>query len=491
MATGYLEWVKSVTSLIGPTSTEFPEHGKALQTVLDRLNRRLATLTFGGRFKSGKSTLLNAALRRPLLPTRDLPETGSNCHLLAGDRDEAALVGKDNWRRSIQCDTESLRGAISLRGGQNGLQRLGDVARVEIRLNPFPGGPYCKWIDPPGLFDRPEMTERAWAAARDADIIVWVLRSQQFLGEEEAGAIAEFIEERGPAAVVFVENAFLPKDVPDPWHYHLNEIAPVNRDKLMSLTGKLGLHRNIAPELIVVSAQQILTQGTGYGADCLSKLLKQLADPNGPRIRLARLQWAVRVLAQALKAARALYGVVRNQNLERHQLADKANREATRRRDRFDVAATDAVAEFLTNFESAAAECGESVAAAILSAALSRDDSYTQKLNTQLQSRALAFYESMVKKVNQEATHSGLQQLAHRNKQKLRHLCTPPSVTISVPDSSSGKTGGGAVAGAVAGAAIGSVVPIIGTGFGALLCTHRRRGGLGVRRRNGCRPGAS
>src|SRR4051794_22014348 len=84
-------WIGSIAAIVAALDVEAPAHGRSIRTVHERLNRPMATLTFGGRFKAGKSTLLNAALRRPLLPTRDLPETGSNCHLSAGARDTAVI----------------------------------------------------------------------------------------------------------------------------------------------------------------------------------------------------------------------------------------------------------------------------------------------------------------------------------------------------------------------------------------------------------------
>ena len=216
-----------------------PAVAAELDAVIARLKAVEVKVTFGGRFKTGKSSLLDAALGERLLPTGDLPETGVSCHVRKGPRRSAALVGPD-FREEMACDTADLRNAVTLRGGNDRIDDLSVVRRVDIELPTFPGGPDAVWIDPPGLFDVDAMTERARLAIDSADVVVWVLRSQQFLGESEMDEIANRVALRGWASVVFVENAYLRTGHPDPWAEHLEEVAPVNRDKMRHHAADMG-----------------------------------------------------------------------------------------------------------------------------------------------------------------------------------------------------------------------------------------------------------
>src|SRR6267143_3200042 len=78
-----------------------------------------AVIAFGGHFSSGKSTLLNSLLCRPIQPCDPLPETGAGCYLRAGDTDGAILVEHSPPRGrarslSIPCTTAAIRAAVSV-----------------------------------------------------------------------------------------------------------------------------------------------------------------------------------------------------------------------------------------------------------------------------------------------------------------------------------------------------------------------------------------
>lgn len=309
-------------------------HAPAVAAELDaavaRLKAAEVTVAFSGRFKTGKSSLLDAALGERLLPTGDLPETGVSCHVRRGPRRAAALVGPDG-RREVACDTDALRKAVTLRGQNERAGELAAVERVDIELPDFPGGPHAVWIDPPGLFDVDAMTERARKALDAADVVVWVLRSQQFLGEAEMEEIANHVHRRGWASVVFVENAFL-RPGRNPWGEHQAEVAPVNRGKLLHHAADLGFTVK-PPPLVTVSAEAVLTGWpvTAGGRE-LYTLLAGLGVPDAPRVIVARHQWLLRVLTDLSEATRPAHEQVRRTNQATE--AERASAVAAARRQR-------------------------------------------------------------------------------------------------------------------------------------------------------------
>lgn len=464
----YQEWVGSLTALVENGASILPELRSKLAPVLERLKSQTATVTFGGRFNAGKSSLLNAALGRRLLPTKDLAETGASCYLSLGDKDEAMLVTQSG-RQPITCETNALQAAISLRGGQRGTDRAARVDRLEIQLVDFPGGNEACWIDPPGMFDRPEMTERAWEAARVADVMVWILRSQQFLGEAEADAIAEFIGQRGPASVIFVENAFMSSDGVDPWDYHLQEIAPVNQGKLAHFTAALGLIAGQVPPLVVVSAEQVLQHGHSYGAGALRRLLGRLGGPDCPLIRRARLQWALREFSAATDLARRRWREIHEENCRRHSARAEEQNQRDRRRSAFESCVEDELDRFFAGFSTAAVAAGDSTAETI-APTLHRDNTYQDRLNSELKAQALLLSRALAARINEHAMTYSQSHLSNQAASKLDTLLSPQPVAITVAqnDVSSVSIGAAAAAGAAAGTIFFGVGALIGAAVGAV-----------------------
>ena len=213
---------------------------------LDRAQAELVeptvTLTFGGHFKSGKSSLMNEALGRPVLPVDDLPETGAVCVVEAAADDRAEVAYEDGGWESVACDTDSIRAITSLTGADG---RRSDAVHTVDRLRlglegvAVPAG--FRWIDSPGINDDHRMDDRAWAAAIEADVLVWVLTSRQLLSETEVGFLADFVARRGAAALQFVVNAFLRDDTEAAWQRFLADKMPAHLERLYAAAPRLGL----------------------------------------------------------------------------------------------------------------------------------------------------------------------------------------------------------------------------------------------------------
>ena len=73
-----------------------PELGQRIRGIARTLDQEQITVNFGGVFKAGKSTMINAALGRGILPVDDVPETGAVCCLLPGTEDDAIRCRRRN-----------------------------------------------------------------------------------------------------------------------------------------------------------------------------------------------------------------------------------------------------------------------------------------------------------------------------------------------------------------------------------------------------------
>lgn len=428
-------WVREVKAVVHQGAAIVPQLAQMLAPVIQRLESPTAVLIFGGRFKSGKSSLLNAALGRPLLPTKDLAETGVSCHLSFGRVDQAILQLPDG-QRNIDCSTEAIRQAISLRGGHVGTERTTGVLRLNLQLRDFPSGSAVEWVDPPGMFDRPEMTDRAWASVNAADVIIWVLRSQQFLGESEAEAIAELVDQRGPASVCFIENAFLATETDDPWGHHLAEVAPVNRAKLSAFAADLGLGGRQVPRMIVVSALEVLHRGHSYGAGALQRLLGRLGSPGASLIRRARLQWLMRTLDRCTEIVQTKWAKVKAGNAERIAALEEQARRQEHHIGLLNSRIDDELARFLVEFSNSATAAGE-ITVALIGSNVMRDQTYTDHLNRQLKDAARTLFVTMLSRINDYADSLD-HACPHVQSARLEHLLIPPDCQVTVANNSMG-----------------------------------------------------
>jgi len=292
-------------------------------------------LTFGGHFKSGKSSLLNAALGRAVLPTGALPETGAACWLRPGVPEKAIAALADGGCRLLPCVPESLRDAASLLSG-SGVRRpeVAEVERLEVTLAGTPMPPGACWIDTPGINDTPAMNARAFAATRTADLLVWVLSGKQFLSEVEAGFIADHVAARGPASVAFVLNVFLDLDTPEAWAAYAQRQTVRLRVKLEECTDAMGFDPDCPSLFVPVSARAAQSVplncdfgdssfgDSNFGADALRQMLIALSRPDHPCVRRTRARRRADALRDLAVKAGARIGPERAANDKRRRQAE-------------------------------------------------------------------------------------------------------------------------------------------------------------------------
>jgi len=283
----------------------FPEEAKAIAEVRAAAVAEGSTIVvaFGGHFKAGKSSLVNALLGRAMMPIWDRPKTGVPCWIRPGTMDRA-LIERDGGLETIPCTLKAIDQATSVLGW-DGRPRseLQAIHRLQIELAGLPLHGNLTWVDCPGLNDTREMDERLAEAAERADLLVWVVSSQQPLAQSEQKFLARHLSRRGLGSVVFVLNLFLIGDLETEWRRLGKEVVPFISEKIRAFLRPFGGAHASQPAVLVASSRGMLeTRG-----DCGKKdLLDLLADAG----RLAPLAYRNRKsrLALAFQAASSTVG---------------------------------------------------------------------------------------------------------------------------------------------------------------------------------------
>ncbi|HLJ56945.1 MAG TPA: dynamin family protein, partial [Chthonomonadaceae bacterium] len=346
-AAPYNAWLRELRALANEAAGRDAEVHDALAPLVDVQATPFATVAFGGHFKTGKSTLLNAALGRRVLPAADLPETGAICVLKSGSVDGVEVFAGGR-RRTVPCTLEAIQQEVSLIG-EVGERResVHRVEQLEITLAGCGIPADALWIDSPGINDTDEMNACALRAARRADVLVWVLSSRQPLSEVEMSFLADHIAERGATGVVFVLNAFLPDNTATAWETFLTKKAPWIRDKVLYHAPELGFTEDAPPLIAPVCGLGLYGDSQNdFGRTELRRLLLGLGSPEVPRVRRARLSrvaLALRAVAHAQDERRQRERVAYDAMAK---AAAEAKRESQRARSDFSGAAGDALERF-------------------------------------------------------------------------------------------------------------------------------------------------
>jgi hypothetical protein len=169
---------------------------KDLKGIRIALERDRFTVLMFGRFKCGKSTILNALLGKPLRPIPDLP---AGCGPLPVDVNPATAVGtrisyaeepavtvvrkgrkKEKWSFTKFLEQGKQRGTAD-----ETRQFFSDIDSFEVE---FPTA-FCKsgveLLDSPGTDDNPDMDLLTFQAAKEADAAVLALSHPATFGEQE------------------------------------------------------------------------------------------------------------------------------------------------------------------------------------------------------------------------------------------------------------------------------------------------------------------
>ena len=140
-----------------------------------------------GRFKSGKSSLLNALLGRDVLPIDVLPATAVVTRIALGSRDRATVVSEDGNERPV--DLDDLSHFVTEKENPDNAKR---VARVDVELAEANALADLRFVDTPGMGSihrhNTEVTER-WLPRVGAALVA--ISVDQPLSEHDVALLEE------------------------------------------------------------------------------------------------------------------------------------------------------------------------------------------------------------------------------------------------------------------------------------------------------------
>jgi hypothetical protein len=463
--------------------SDIAELGRAL---LPQMADREIRIGFGGHFKSGKSTLLNGLLRKELLPTGDLRETGVACEIRRGWPSKGRAVYRSETK-SFAATMSAVRDHCSLIL-PDGRER--DVSefpqRLEINLSAPCIPKRAVWIDSPGINDPGGSDEHAASIAASCDALVWVLNSKQCFSTPEQLFLARHIQSSGAQSVLLVLNCFLASDDEAAWNEFAERQLPVHRARISKIGSEAGLPESCLINVLPVVANRLrvssrskqqqrdlLTALDGLAGLTRFQLFGSSAKPAGDltdipfRTRTHRIQKYVqdadREISEKYQIAQDHYAT----SVKKFA----AYETAMRSREAFSRDAIVAVREYVASLRQSISSEAESYAQQVSRGNLHRDNTYTIEIFELVQSCNASFTASLLNRLEQIASRARLEIRSPEELTQAVSRLQPTSVTIDTPNipAESGTTFGGAAGGAAAGAAIGSVVPIIGTLLGGLI----------------------
>jgi predicted GTPase len=436
-----------------------------LGAIADRLGAGQVTVTFGGHFSSGKSTVINALLGRPLLPTSDYPETGVPCTITAGPADRAVALHAGRTE-VLTVSAEAIARVVSLIDSRGSYRAdVGTVTRVEVTLggSVLPSG--LVLIDSPGINDTAAMTERAAATAARADILVWVVNSQQALSETEQWFLAEHVTGDPADCVVLVVNAFLTADTADRWNWFLRERAPAIRARIEGALRRGGDDAAGPPEILFMSARAGAASPAGFGTAGVRELVTGLSL-QGNRLRAARLSRAVAELSVVISELQERIRQEQKRQQRARAELDKQQEADQRRRQECGRVVTRDIAAAFARYR-AAAEDAVTATVSDIGGSLQRDGGHGRDMTSRLNAVAGQIAAAVIADLTRDARQHALPAPSAETGRKVRSALAPAAISITVPNNPAVSTRKGG-RGAVIGGILGSIVaPGVGTMIGA------------------------
>ena len=411
-----------------------PDLAARLRKIAGAIGEEQVTVNFGGVFKAGKSTMMNAVVGRGILPVDDVPETGAICCLLSGEEDSAVVV-ESGARRAIECTTEAIRAEITLLSAQG--ERRGEVAaieRAEIVLKKCVIPRDACWVDSPGYNDTAEMDERTRRSAAYADVLAWVLTSRQLLSQVEMEFLSTHIRESGPASVLFILNGFLRSDTTEEWEQFLSKSAPQLINKVRHFGPDMGFPEQAPPAILPVAGRAMCKSGqNSFGGAELLRFMVGVDSRFHPRVmrtRLWRASARLRDCAAQLDdpIARAAEEFERRKN----EMVE-GNRRAEGKR-RLAESLTKIVGQFLEEFSTGARACETNLAARMTNVAVVSGGIHAAQWNREIGAIAEAAARRMLGRTSESLRRQGQTPVNQEWMEYFVSLTRPPAIYIQFPE---------------------------------------------------------
>ena len=401
-----------------------------LRDIEEPLGRPHITLVFGGHFSSGKSTVINTLTGRVLLPASDFPETGAACVIRHGET-ERIVADTSEGLIELPFSPDALAGRVSLIGQDGDYRReVGQVSRILITLTRSAVPPGDTWIDSPGINDTEAMTIRALEVARGADALIWVVNSRQPLSEAEEALLRRYAAENGTEAIAFLVNVFLREDTPGEWDRFLAARSDFHRGRVAALLDEAGPF-----PVAFISARAEAAEPGGYGGPEARDLLAALGDPGSTRIRAVRQRRAVRELNRLIRELEARLEPEQARLVAERASHERWQAEVAGRTRAFETDVAKAITECFARHLPAVVQAGTTLAAEMSVGPLSRDDRYSVRLLSEIESVSRSLALDLFETIGPCAVKYGRRDLPSQATVEFRAVLLPRSVAIVVPDS--------------------------------------------------------
>jgi Dynamin family len=432
-----------------------------LKKSLDQLVRTKVTVTFGGRFKAGKSMLVNKLLEREILPVNIEAETGAPCFVHAAAQDRATAM-RDMHLLEFPATTEALREQLSLWRRCIGESKMDLAARVNLELTGVPIPENVQWVDTPGVDDSAEMDAVSLKVFQRTDVLIWVLSSESALSLEEKRYISDHVERAGPRGTVFLTNVFI-RDActyEESWRAFVEKQLPVLCSRISHAAESMGFNGHAPRMLAVCGAAMGEVQNGEYGSGAVKELVQSIRSKEHNMVaacRLRRVWLALNETTEAIERAREREAD-ENERTEkewrRRKQAYSARRAAFERE-------VDAALEYLmTELRSETKAAARSVAAGVYQSNIQRGHTYSIRLDKEINEGLQKVTREYAKEVRAAAQRSSVTCLSDGLLQLVRGQIPAPNCLASVPDTP-------AKLGSAAGVAAGGILASVFT-FGLL-----------------------
>lgn len=186
------------------------QHCQVLQTYTEKLREGVFQLMFTGHFDSGKSTLINALLRKPILRTAITAETAVITKVIFGHEEKAVVIAKKTDPRTGKPERKemTLKEFFELmRVSQEEPEKFTWVDHAALYLSQDGiGGNTVQLVDSPGTSNSQADTEAARSFAKTASAIVYLINATTPFVQEDKKYIAEHYANKQLQNLFFVIN---------------------------------------------------------------------------------------------------------------------------------------------------------------------------------------------------------------------------------------------------------------------------------------------
>jgi hypothetical protein len=288
-----------------------------LEKALRTLERDEVQIAVAGLFKAGKSTFINRLAKWDILPTGGLPETGAPGILRRRKPGGVRVKRRSGEILEISPDQAEVSKHTSLYDKDGRRRHNGEIADwVEIDAPRLSLPRHVSLIDLPGLRDTADMDEVALEMALEADVILWVFRSEPAFSEQDTSFLQFLISVCGAHVLQLVLNVFTPDEERRRWRSFFERSLPTHHSALSRVAPALGLESEAVDRLLVVDAKRFRRRlfGTDFGAREVRRFLRQVARRGSDSVKRARFfrvgtaaEFAAAWLSAPLEDAAAQY----------------------------------------------------------------------------------------------------------------------------------------------------------------------------------------